>query len=350
MERDRNQYFIFSSHRSRYAIDALSVLETFRLSEITPVEETPPYIAGVINFRGKTLPVMDLNIRFGRSPERYQLTDGVIVVEAAGRTIGVIVNDVHDVMAIPPEEIDPVPYPAETGDPCPRFVIGVAKTGEEIIMVVDHELLSSLAEFATAPTTNGATDSSGAADSGEVASDSAIFDFSDEERAIFHQRALELITKAEEQDHSGFIRMAVALLSGEYVGVELSLVREFAPVTTSIPIPNCPEQIVGVMNLRGDIITLMDIRPALEMPAATFAMTAKIIVITNEMGTVGVVVDDIVDIMSLNPSDISPLPASISPVVAAYATGVAGFGGRAVILLDLTALLASTNFSGDNEK
>ena len=343
MERDINKYFIFTSHCSRYAVDALAVRETVRLPEITPVEEAPPYIAGVINFRGRVIPVLDLNIRFGRTPERYRLTDGIIIVEAGGRQTGLIVNDVHDVLTILPDELDPPPYPAETGDPLPRFVIGEARMGEEIIMVLDHDKLCGSTELPHMPREPGENE---VIDSGVT--EPPVTGLKAEEE-IFHRRSLELM-KSPEEDLAGLIPMAVIVLSGEYFGVELSLVRAFSPVTACTPIPNCREQIVGAMNIRGGIITLLDIRPALEMPVGRFAGTAKVIVVFHEGNTVGVVVDDIVDIATFNPADIAPLPASISPVVAGYATGVAGFGGRSMILLNLKELLGSSELADTQEE
>ena len=342
MERTGNDYFIFGSHRSRYAIDALAVRETVRLPEITPVEEVPPYIAGVINFRGRIIPVLDLNIRFGRTPERYRLMDGIIIVEAGGRRTGLIVNDIHDVMTILTEELDPPPYPAEPGDPRPHFIIGEARMGEEIIMVLDHDKLCGSAELPHMPGVNGVIDPG--------ASEPPVSGQQAEEREIFHLRALELMKKPEELDHAGVIPMAVVLLSGEYFGVELALIRMFSRVTTCTPIPNCPEQIVGAMNIRGGIITLLDIRPALEMPVQRFAATAKVVVVSHKGGAVGVAVDDIIDIVALSPTDRATLPASISPVVARYATGVAGFGDRSMVLLNLKELLGSMELNDIKEE
>ena len=212
MERVGNCYFIFSSNRSRYAIDAMAVLETVRLPEITPVEEVPPYIAGVLNLRGRILPVMDLNIRFGRPPERYQLSDGLIVLEAGGRRTGLIVTDVHDVMTILPEELDPAPYPAETGDPRPHFIIGEARVVEDIVMVLDHEKLCGSTELPHISWENCLIDPD--------AAESPLTGHQNDERELFHQRTLELMTPAEEQDRADLIHMAVVALSGEYFGVD----------------------------------------------------------------------------------------------------------------------------------
>ncbi len=108
-----NQSFlIFSIQGSLFAIDAHVVQEILWLPELTPIEESPPYIVGVFNLRGKIVPVMDINVRFGHIPLRYHLADRVIVTEIEGRQTGIIVNEVHDVISIPSTDIEASPlYP-----------------------------------------------------------------------------------------------------------------------------------------------------------------------------------------------------------------------------------------------
>jgi purine-binding chemotaxis protein CheW len=59
MENENNRFLVFNNSGSLFAVDALHVRETFSLPEITPLEETPPYVVGVINLRGRIVPVMD---------------------------------------------------------------------------------------------------------------------------------------------------------------------------------------------------------------------------------------------------------------------------------------------------
>jgi purine-binding chemotaxis protein CheW len=335
---DKQYLFIFSIHNSLFAIDAMAVRETFRLPEITPVEETPPYIVGVINLRGKIIPVMDLNLRFGRAPERYHLTDGMIVVDVEGQTAGIIVNGVHDVMTIMSENIDAPPFCSREGESTTHFVVGKAKVGEDIIMILDDNRLLTHIEKYEAP----AAKSEMQDEKFNSVLQTPHFAFSEvspEEKAIFHGRAIDLMNKADEEDLSESQPVVVVGLSGEYYGIDLKSVQEFSHITNLTPVPNCPEHVIGNMNLRGSILTVMDIRSCLGMPAGRFSRSAKAVVTSVDDISVGVAVDDIYDIAYLSLSDISPLPTSVRPVVEKYAKGTARYGGRAMTVLNLPGII-----------
>ena len=81
-------FLIFSLGEEHFAIDASIVREIIWLPEVTPIEEAPDYIVGVINLRGKIAPVADLNLRFGHPRKRYHITDNVIVIEKDGFMAG----------------------------------------------------------------------------------------------------------------------------------------------------------------------------------------------------------------------------------------------------------------------
>ena len=88
------------------------------------------------------------------------------------------------------------------------------------------------------------------------------------EREILLERARSLASNLEERSASQHIPLAIVGLGGEYFGVELATVREFTDLQRITPVPCCPSFIVGDMNLRGDILTVVDIRQALQMPVA----------------------------------------------------------------------------------
>src|SRR5262245_16285487 len=95
-------YLTCSLQDALYAVDASIVTQILWLPVLTPIAEAPPDIVGVFNFRGKIVPVMDLARRLGHAPQRYRLTDQVIVLEQADLLCGLIVHEVHDVQRISP--------------------------------------------------------------------------------------------------------------------------------------------------------------------------------------------------------------------------------------------------------
>jgi purine-binding chemotaxis protein CheW len=345
---DKQYLFIFSIHNSLFAIDAMAVRETFGLPEIAPLEETPPYVVGVINLRGRIVPVIDLNIRFGRAPEKYHLTDGMIVVDVEGQAAGMIVNEVHDVITIRSENIDPPPFCSKEGELTTHFVVGEAKAGEDIIIILNHNRL--LAQIEKDEATAARLEIQNGKFNSELQTPhSAFSDVSPEEKAIFRGRAVDLMNKTDEEDLSKLQPVVVVGLNGEYFGIDLKSVQEFSHITNLMPVPNCPEHVIGNMNLRGSILTVMDIRGCLGMLAGTFSRSAKVVITSVNDIFVGVAVDDIYDIAHLGLSDLSPLPASAGSVVEKYAKGTAHYGGRAMTVLNLPEIIKEGSLTVNEE-
>lgn len=336
----KQSFLVFSLQGSLLALESLAVREIIWLLEITPLEEIPPYITGVINLRGDIIPVMDLNRRFGHAPQRYQLTDSIIVVALEGVQVGLIVNEVQEVIDIAPEDIASSPTYSLTGKLPPQFVMRVAKVDEDIIMLLNHVnllqdealgeevVLEEVSEEASEPT---------------AARSYFCPEASPEERAIFYSRARSLIEAPVDESFAGLIPTAVVGLNGEYFGVDMELVRRFADLHHLIPIPCCPGHIVGNMNLRGNILTLVDVRNLLDLPGAAVNKDSKVMVASLGELSAGVVVDQVFDIIYLNPADIGPVPTAIQKSGEKYLKGTTPYGGKVMTILNLSNLLASEN-------
>jgi len=344
---------IFSLHGARYGVEAHVVREILWLPELAPLAEAPEYIVGMFNFRGAIVPVMDLDRRFGHRPQRYCLTDMVIVLEQAGAgkrpvklgrsadavagappapsLLGVIVNEVQDVRSIATEALAAAPVYGRAGETGTRFASRVAKVDAEIMPLLDHALLVRPAEFIK----------ESSADTGWAGHRPFCPEATPEERAIWRERARNLLRPIDDQDVAGLIPLAVVGLSGEYFGVDLQVVREFADLQKVTPIPCCPEHIIGNMNLRGDIVTLVDIRRALQMPIVSAHTTTQVMVVHLDNLLVGVPVDAVFDVLYLRPSDITTVPAAVQSESKAYLKGTAPYGGKMLSLLDLSKILAS---------
>ncbi|MBI4716160.1 MAG: chemotaxis protein CheW, partial [Nitrospirae bacterium] len=85
-------YLIFSLHDLRYAVKAVFVTEIHPLPELTPVEEVSPFVAGVIDLRGKIIPVVDLSVRFGHPSCPIRLSDHLVVMETREGLVGMVVH------------------------------------------------------------------------------------------------------------------------------------------------------------------------------------------------------------------------------------------------------------------
>jgi purine-binding chemotaxis protein CheW len=343
----KNQSLLtFTLHGQTMAIDTKVVREIIWLPELTLLEECPDYMAGVINLHGKILPVLDLNQCFNHPPRRYSCSDRVIILDVAEAGVslpasqasmgmlGIIVNDVLDVLDIPGEDIELPPLAGCETRPHFRFISGEAKSGDGIIMVLDSRKILA-GEFGT--------------EDGEIAipetpPPSAISYFCPEadqsEKEIFHNRAGALRQVFDQDDVAGRLGVAVVMLNGECLCLELESVREFAKIHNITPVPCCPEHIVGNMNLRGNVLTVVDIRGLLNMGIGKIPENSKVVVADGQNFSAGIVVDEILDVITIRESDIVEVPATIKALNEKFVKGAAPFGSKMMALLDIRKILA----------
>jgi purine-binding chemotaxis protein CheW len=128
-------------------------------------------------------------------------------------------------------------------------------------------------------------------------------------------------------------------LGTEEYGVEILKVQEIKGYSAITPIPNTPAYVKGVMNLRGAIIPIVDLRAKLAMAEAAYNQFTVIIVVRVGAKTVGVVVDAVSDVLNIPVKDVQPTPDFGAQVDARFISGLAKTGDRLVILLDIDKVL-----------
>jgi purine-binding chemotaxis protein CheW len=133
------KYLTFPLGNEEYGIGILKVREIIGLLEITAVPHTPSYIKGVINLRGRVIPVLDLRIKFGMPSKEYDERTCIIVAEVQGQVgtvqIGMLVDSVSEVLNISEEEIEPPPAfgdGTDTGN-----IMGMAKIKNKVKILLD---------------------------------------------------------------------------------------------------------------------------------------------------------------------------------------------------------------------
>jgi purine-binding chemotaxis protein CheW len=138
------KYLTFSLSNEEYGIGILKIKEIIGMMPITSVPQTPPFVKGVINLRGKVIPVIDLRLRFGMKAMDYTERTCIIVVEIEGETgeilIGIVVDSVSEVLNIKKEEIEDPPRFGTKLDT--DYILGMAKTegGVKILLDIDKVL------------------------------------------------------------------------------------------------------------------------------------------------------------------------------------------------------------------
>jgi purine-binding chemotaxis protein CheW len=134
-----NLHVVFRVDRAEYVLPAASVLELESFTGATPVPGAAPYIAGLVQIRGRVIPVVDLRKRFGMPAVDRQLEHRVIVVEHEGRQVGLLVDTAREVMRVPAEAFRPPPeLIVEQAGP---YVKAVAEVDKRLLMLLDPHFL-----------------------------------------------------------------------------------------------------------------------------------------------------------------------------------------------------------------
>jgi len=130
----KDKFLIFTLGNEFYGIEICTVTEIIGIQPITQVPELPEYIRGIINLRGKIIPVMDVRIRFKKPFIEYNDRTCVIVIDIQDISIGLIVDSVSEVTMIPDSEIVEPPEVNKCGN---KFIKGIGKIGNEIKLLLD---------------------------------------------------------------------------------------------------------------------------------------------------------------------------------------------------------------------
>jgi len=138
------KYLTFFLAGEEYGVEILRVQEIISMMPITRVPRTPPYIRGVINLRGKVIPIVDLREKFGM-PAATEPEQVMIVVQVGGVQIGVVADKVSEVASIATEDIDPTPdFGAEFHT---EFLLGLGKSNGRLRLLLDIERVLSTEEM-----------------------------------------------------------------------------------------------------------------------------------------------------------------------------------------------------------
>ncbi len=129
------QLVTFRLGNEEYSLDILKVQEIIRQMELTRVPKAPDFVDGVINLRGRVIPVLDLRKRFGLAPDANTSETRIIVVDVNDKTVGFKVDAVSEVLRLPSEKVEPPPS-IVTGRES-EYIRGVGKMDGRLIILLD---------------------------------------------------------------------------------------------------------------------------------------------------------------------------------------------------------------------
>ena len=137
-----NEYLTFTLGKEEYGIDILKVQEIRGYEAVTRIANAPAFIKGVVNLRGIIVPILDMRIKFNLGEARYDQFTVAIILNVAGRVVGMVVDSVSDVIQLTAEQIRPAPdFSSSTFDT--KYITGLGTIDSRMLILVDIERLMS---------------------------------------------------------------------------------------------------------------------------------------------------------------------------------------------------------------
>ena len=125
----------FRLGNEEYGIDILKVQEINRIADITRIPQSPDFVEGVINLRGNVIPIINLRKRFNMPEREHDRQTRIVVGEIEGRTVGLVVDAVSEVLRLPADTIEPAPKLVSKGQA--DYITGVGKLEDRLLMLLD---------------------------------------------------------------------------------------------------------------------------------------------------------------------------------------------------------------------
>jgi purine-binding chemotaxis protein CheW len=324
------QNLIFDLHGSLYGINADSVREICWLPELYSLATAPPDIIGMFDWRSQMVPVMHLDLRFGRSFSGCKLTDRAIVVEWQGTYLAIVAHDVFDVEYLTAQTKDLALFQGRQGAIERNFVTAIAQLNGTPVICLDLDRL--IREPDAVATLN--------AKSLQLPGAEADFyhrcypNVNHIDRSIFANRALQLKTSIATTKVESEEGVLVVQIGTSYFGFPLEPIVDVDALDrfSVSPVPLAPNYILGQTNWRGEILPILELGSLLQIP--TLPRQEFVVVEVNNI-KLGIAVDRIFDITYIATAEIDSVPISATDRLRSYLRGVTKFEDSLMYLVKL---------------
>ena len=131
-------YLTFELATEGYGLEIRNVIEIIGIQAVTKVPDMPSHVIGVLNLRGKVIPIIDVRLRFNLELREYDERTCIIVVDVDGNSVGLVVDKVNEVVDIPATSIEPAPSAGRDGA---RYIQGLGKLDQQVKILLDTRAL-----------------------------------------------------------------------------------------------------------------------------------------------------------------------------------------------------------------
>lgn len=283
---DSENYTLIEVNKRRYAIKTKEVLEIIKLVELDYSHQMPSYILGIINFEKTSLGVIDLREVFKKERIIYDLSAKIIVIKTKYSYSAIICDRVYDITKLDKKNVQPVPYQQES-----EFFDGVYLEDSESIYLLNIDNILEYTKNNSQKYTN---------QDNKV---SYIINDEQSKEVLKSRKDFLLKITAEANNQTTLYDSGVSFaINGIKYYINMASVKEFYKVNNSkfIKIPNTKDYIFGLTNIKGDYITVLDLRRFFNKEKTEIKEKSTIIILNSQEFKLGILADEICESMDIS--------------------------------------------------
>lgn len=311
---DESLLVSFRLGSEEYAFEVDYVEEIVRIPEITEIPEVPYYVRGVLSLRGRVLPVISLHRKFGIPEEEFDDRARILIINTFPNsdnklTFGAMVSGVNEVLTVPKNYIEQPSAVIKTSGNAHLKGIGKLNNGKRLIQLLDTSKLLGIEMMDNLVNSLKEKDDLDNGRTGEK-------NMNEQQLVIFR-------------------------LGKEEFGLNIMNVQEIVRMTEITEIPGSPEHVRGVVNLRGGVLPVIDLRKRFMMESKQHTDSQRIVVVNYNSATTGIIVDSVSEVLRLPDSCIEPPPTVAQGINAGFIESIGKIekGKRFIIILSLANIL-----------
>ncbi len=311
-----------------YALEVKLVQEICRPTEILHLAGVGDHIVGVIRQRGRIVPIVNISTYLGLPTGPSTVETCVIVARLPVGLVGLLVDAVSDLMRLDASAFDVPSYVA--ADLARPYFLGVAHLGDRLLVLLDPQELLIPGLSAQIAGSDLALSAGGWGEAQALLG-----------KELDGQPAAR--DAEPERQRSEIHNLVVFELSGELYGIAIGDVAEIRRPMPIQPLPRVPQHVLGLINLRGVVIPVVDLRRRFNLPIALPERAGTRLMVLKGPGyPVAVWADEVHGVARLSRADLQPAPAGVARIDSEYYEHVTTFNERLLIELNVVKLLADT--------
>jgi purine-binding chemotaxis protein CheW len=302
------QLVSFFLGKEEFALEIERVCEIIRYPEIVKVPNVPDYVKGVISLRERLIPIIDMRIKLATGVAENNDNTRVVVIDVDNIQLGLVVDKVNEVARIPKDSVFPPPQ-GIAGEQNELQGIVRLDEGKRIIMLLDAHTVMSFEEF-------------------------------DEISQIEGDEFSASQGQDDGQDEVDEEKMVVFKLAEEEYGVRISQVQEIDRLSNITKVPRAPRYVEGVVNRRGDVIPVIDLRKRFEMDSKEYTEFTRIIVSDINKKKIGLIVDEVLEVLRVPSALLEEAPDILQgDKMQNFMDGIANLEERMIMMVNLENIL-----------